>query len=137
MTGRASKRQCCVEVWHNFSHSLCSRNATVKRNGKWYCKQHDPVVKEAKDAARRAKWAEESKISHEKFRRQKACLTACEGISTEALEAGVVKKMLDTLRCVTGDVGRLQAVVEYEHVEIVGAILATLNTVIAEAEKCQ
>jgi hypothetical protein len=38
--------KCCEQIWHNEGnwggYHPCSRNATVERNGKHYCTQHDP-----------------------------------------------------------------------------------------------
>lgn len=53
----------------------CARKAAVERNGKWYCKQHDPEAVAARDAAKRAKWDEEWKLKEEAN-----ALAAAEGV---------------------------------------------------------
>lgn len=34
----------------------CSRNATIERNGKWYCKQHDPEAIKERQLRRYVEW---------------------------------------------------------------------------------
>ena len=51
------KKQCSVKVldaggWHSFP---CSKPITIERDGKPYCKIHDPEYIKAKDAKREAK----------------------------------------------------------------------------------
>ena len=53
----AVKTSCSATVWqsHGFGRSApCSRAGSVTRDGKHYCKQHDPEAIAAKTAARRA-----------------------------------------------------------------------------------
>lgn len=91
-------KQMCCEMIHNdygVSFHACTRTATVQRDGKWYCKQHDPESRKVKEAARQAKWDAESRKQDEIERRLAAESKACAGISTEALEAGVVKELVD------------------------------------------
>ena len=40
--------------WDMAGHP-CSRKGVVERDGKWWCRQHDPVAKKARDEERRAK----------------------------------------------------------------------------------
>jgi hypothetical protein len=59
------KSKCCQTVypkeWHSSFHGYrCHHNATVTRNGKPYCKQHDPVEAKIRDEAQRARWRFES-----------------------------------------------------------------------------
>lgn len=57
------KHDCAKRVYsgarHDFSGHMCTRKATVERNGKWWCKQHDPEAESARMAAREAKWKAE------------------------------------------------------------------------------
>jgi hypothetical protein len=54
--------RCCKTLWGPRGNSWqCTRNAVVERDGKGYCKQHDPVAEKARFEARRTKWEEESK----------------------------------------------------------------------------
>ncbi|MBE6441400.1 MAG: hypothetical protein E7022_03575 [Desulfovibrio desulfuricans] len=58
---------CCERVSHgkgwNRWDEACGRTASVERNGKWYCKIHDPVrrseMKAKREAEWNARWAEE------------------------------------------------------------------------------
>lgn len=42
--------------WHRLA---CSRSGVIERAGKWYCRQHDPEAKKARDDKRRAKFVAE------------------------------------------------------------------------------
>lgn len=53
---------CCAHVWRNSWKFSCSRRASVERDGKWYCWIHDPVAREEKQKAHRAKWARNDAI---------------------------------------------------------------------------
>ena len=50
--------RCCAEVWPSggYHPGSCERTASVTRDGRHYCKQHDPVAVKARDDARSAKW---------------------------------------------------------------------------------
>ena len=54
-----SKNNCSGKIWGAYRDVsgrvyACSRNATVKRDGQWYCWQHDPERQEADKKKRRA-----------------------------------------------------------------------------------
>lgn len=54
-----TSRQCCKRIYgggRTFRGSPCSKKATVKVEGNWYCTIHDPVRIEAKRAAKDAVW---------------------------------------------------------------------------------
>ena len=58
------KHKCAGKIWGAYRDVsgrvyACSRNATVKRDGQWYCWQHDPERQEADKKKRRA--AEDAK----------------------------------------------------------------------------
>ena len=40
----------------------CTRNGVVERDGKFYCKKHDPVAVRQRDDARRVAWAAERNV---------------------------------------------------------------------------
>lgn len=55
------KNHCCGQVrssdgWHTYR---CSREGVIEREGKFYCRQHDPVAVKARHDARDAKWEAE------------------------------------------------------------------------------
>ena len=70
-THTAEKVACAATVWQSYGMkgrlATCSRSASIVRDGKHYCKQHDPEVIAAKagarKAARDAEWAEKSRVS--------------------------------------------------------------------------
>ncbi len=55
------KHQCSEKVssegsWGSFHQHKCQRPATIERDGKWYCKIHDPEYIKEKDKARTEEW---------------------------------------------------------------------------------
>lgn len=58
MSGAMKKdEQCSETLFRDYSRYSCSRRGVVMREGKSYCKQHDPVAVAARQDARRAVWA--------------------------------------------------------------------------------
>lgn len=62
----AITRNKCSEIihindgsWRGYDRQ-CKHDAVVEREGKHYCKQHDPVAIEERDKKRRERWAAES-----------------------------------------------------------------------------
>ncbi len=54
------EHECSVMVspndrWGAFHQSRCQKKAVVERDGKWYCKIHDPEYIKQKDTERKAK----------------------------------------------------------------------------------
>lgn len=69
---------CCatVQVYEGIGYSStkgCDRRGVIEHEGRWYCKQHDPAVKAAKEAARQAE--EQRKLAHWSALREAAQLT--------------------------------------------------------------
>ncbi len=81
---RCSERVRDKGMWPSFHQ--CHRNGVVQRDGKWYCKHHDPEAKKKRDAERGAKWDKEWDEKQEAWRRDAAMSRACDGISTDDLE---------------------------------------------------
>lgn len=52
-------RRCCEQIFGDFTFHQCSRTGSIEREGKWYCKIHDPIAKAERDKARRDKWGKE------------------------------------------------------------------------------
>jgi hypothetical protein len=48
--------RCDTHVSSGFRSHQCARNGVVERDGKFYCKQHDPVAVRQRDADRSAAW---------------------------------------------------------------------------------
>lgn len=92
------EHKCCAEVWGRYDYHKCSRAGRVERDGKWYCKQHDPVEVERKRKESQELRSEEVKELNEAWKRQQYALSAVEGISTEALKEGIVKSLRDCLK---------------------------------------
>jgi hypothetical protein len=56
MTNQCIEQVTPRETFGSFHPSQCSRRGVVEREGKWYCKQHDPVAVAERRAANRAKY---------------------------------------------------------------------------------
>lgn len=62
-TDSASVVRCLATIYGDGrGGQRCARKAKVERNGKWYCRQHDPEARKAFDAERTAKWKREWNI---------------------------------------------------------------------------
>lgn len=86
-------------------HYQCHRSRGHGPDGEW-CKQHDPAKVAARRTKREAKWKEDSKRRSAKWRREAATARACQGLTTEALEAGVVVELIAALKAVTEGMDR-------------------------------
>ncbi len=58
--GWVSGKRCSETMFRDYHRTQCSRRGTIERNGKLYCKQHDPEAAQARRAANDAKWKAES-----------------------------------------------------------------------------
>lgn len=88
------KHKCSEKTWRRIGHFgdwyPCSRPATVERNSKWYCWQHDPLRVEADKKKRRARWdaKHDRKTARWERRERNAKLAALVTVETaELLEA--------------------------------------------------
>lgn len=91
-----NQNKCCAEVnrdgWHI---GQCARSGVVFRDGKWYCKQHDPVAVKEKSDKRWEEFKKKSDQEREKRKRREACENAMNGISDPESWVTAAK---DTLR---------------------------------------
>jgi hypothetical protein len=87
----------------DFRRRQCDKNGTVCRDGKWYCKKHDPVAAEQAKAEKVEKWEARCAEHNEIIRRRAAEISACSSLPTAALEAGVVGMMREALELVAED----------------------------------
>ena len=83
---------CAEQVYHTitFHFRPCSRRGVIEHEGRWYCRQHGPAAVGERRAKRRA----EANARNQKWiagrNRRYAEQSACTGLSTEALESGIV-----------------------------------------------
>jgi len=75
-------------------YNQCSRKGVIEREGRWYCKQHDPVAVEKRREKEQDKFDAKMKVRMEEQRRAAAIKKACDGVSTEELETLSVKELL-------------------------------------------
>lgn len=54
--------RCDGRVHSGWRVHQCARNGVVEHDGKFYCRQHDPVAVRQRDDARRAAWAAERNV---------------------------------------------------------------------------
>ncbi len=57
---KTTKPPCSKSVFQGYKSYPCSRKGSVERDGQWYCKQHDPATKKAREDASYAKYQAES-----------------------------------------------------------------------------
>lgn len=99
----SEKHKCCGMVWAGWlgGNQACGKNALHEHDGKWYCKKHHPPTINAKEDARRAKWAAEAERSSQERKaaaEQKRRADAYEGLI--ALNANLVSVLKGALHCV-------------------------------------
>ncbi len=87
---KTEKHKCCKRVYSgtriDFGGHHCTKNATIERDGSWYCGIHDPVkVKERQEKAD-AEYRRKRAINNEKYRRLNAERHYCSKLTTEYLE---------------------------------------------------
>ncbi len=91
--------QCSKKVYPNdrmgsFHGYQCHFKAVVIREGKPYCKIHDPVKVEEKRREREKGWEIKWEKSKSEYRRLKVMTSACEDVETEILETIKIKDLL-------------------------------------------
>ncbi len=59
----------CSQVTDYLRSWVCSRRGVVQRDGKWYCKQHDPEAVKARRKASNAAWEAKLKAEDEADKR--------------------------------------------------------------------
>lgn len=103
--------QCSTKVsgsggWYSYQ---CQKKPTVTRNGKSYCKIHDPEYIKEKDRLSREKWDKEGIEIQKKADRHQAIAIVCEGLDTETLNKltpsllRAAPKLLEALESVLWD----------------------------------
>ncbi len=85
MAKERCSKQILLGTWSRHKHQ-CSYTGVVRRKGKWYCKQHDPVAVEKRAEERQAKYDAKWDKKKEGWRRDGAMEKVCNGISTDDLE---------------------------------------------------
>lgn len=85
-----------TQAGFGFGQYTCSRNGKVERDGKWYCKQHDPVGIKERGDRNYAKWNANNKRESDERKAKAAseahrdkCEAALAGLNPEAL-AGLI-----------------------------------------------
>jgi hypothetical protein len=111
MTDPLAGKTCCapISMAHGWRFRDCGAAAKVERDGKFYCKRHDPVAIAAKHAARSAKWEAEWKAKREGWARAEAMKVATNAL-VEAVRAATeqrgswdaVSEAMDAMRKVEG-----------------------------------
>ncbi len=76
--------RCDTRIYSEFRSHPCTRNGAVERDGKFYCRQHDPVAVRQRDDARRAAWAAERNVE-EAQRKEAARIAALQVDAVAAL----------------------------------------------------
>ena len=97
--GDKMNERCCKHIFTgerwDFSGHQCSRKGIIEKDGKLYCKIHDPEAEQKRRKEQQEKWDAERKVENAKRRRKSAIEKACEGVPTEVLEQIKVRDLLN------------------------------------------
>lgn len=92
------KKRCQATFMDGYHSRQCSRSACIEREGKVYCKQHDPVAVKARDDARSAKWQARMSEAARKNKRRRFEEQALAGIPDEHLST-LMQEVRAVLEC--------------------------------------
>jgi len=88
------KHECEANVSDGWArYHKCGVTAKYVRDGKWYCKRHDPVAIKERDKKRDDKFNKMFEESQKKSHRREVEIAYCKEISTEYME-DVIKRGL-------------------------------------------
>ena len=76
--------------WH-----ACGATASIERNGKWYCKRHDPIAVAERDAKRQAVSDANWNALKTERRLDAARKHFCHGLDVEYMETHLAKKIIE------------------------------------------
>lgn len=74
-------------------YEQCSRVGKVERDGKWYCGQHDPQARKARDQEKMERWRSQMEERDRRFRLEKAApdlLEALKAMMAQYCGSGVL-----------------------------------------------
>lgn len=63
-------RRCAAKIFRMFEFHQCHSGASIKRGKHWFCKQCDPIARDAKREARAAEWQKVSDEADRQWRRE-------------------------------------------------------------------
>ena len=88
-----TRQGCAATVFDNLrlNKYACSRGGTIEYDSQRWCWQHDPEAVKKRRDERQARWADENRQRAEANRRLAAERLAVGFLSTDALDAGIVK----------------------------------------------
>lgn len=94
--------QCCKSILRPTAYPPgfrpCNRRAKVERDGKHYCRQHDPETSlhraEKPQVEHDARWEAEN----QKVERSNAEAAACRGVATEVLREGLLVELIEAAK---------------------------------------
>ena len=81
-----TKQKCSAKTYRDWHFYPCSRKATVEREGKWYCWQHDPERAIKQNQKRQAQCDAEANERKAKETRRNVERDVCAGVSTDTLD---------------------------------------------------
>lgn len=110
--GESVKHRCEGTKSLGFHSRRCKNAATFNRDGKWYCKQHDPVSKAEYERLRDAKWDAKWKARDE-IREHVRAIQAAKDAVVEAAKAWATseppwEKVDDALRAAVARLNALE-----------------------------
>ncbi len=97
-----TETQCSKQIYANWSRHPCSRKGIVEREGKFYCKQHDPVRIKDQEEKQNRKWDQEWAEAKAKRDHINACVRAIESIGGDPETVGELREALKKALTVGG-----------------------------------
>ncbi len=83
----AVDKQCETRIWGERVQSWqCHKRAIIERDGKWYCKIHDPEYVKQKNMKKQTRWAKEAAKQSAIWALKQARNNATEGLTLEELK---------------------------------------------------
>ena len=73
--------------WGAFHQRKCSNKAVLERDGKPYCKIHDPEYRKQKSIERKVRWDREREENKARQKRKSLITSIFDGTDTEVIEA--------------------------------------------------
>jgi hypothetical protein len=88
-----NQQKCSYQIFGSYRYRPCVRNGVIEREGKLYCRQHDPVAKNEAQERRRVKYQAELDEQMKKHRLIVAAPALLEALEEMVLHNGGVAVM--------------------------------------------
>ena len=88
----AKGEQCSATIWGERVQSWqCQKKAVIERDGKLYCRIHDPEYIKAKQEKKQAEWDKELAERNQRWHRREVLNSIFKGVDTTTIEHNIKK----------------------------------------------